>query len=145
MGRWTPLRRRRRGGDCARRGLAFALAATVLALTGCAPADDAGASSPVQLDVALAPAPPRVGEATLTLTLAMDGRPVEGAALSIEGNMAHAGMVPVFAEASETAPGTYLAQLEFTMGGDWFLLVFAELPDGSEHGWKHDVPGVLPE
>jgi hypothetical protein len=51
-------------------------------------------------------------------------------------------MVPVFAPALETAPGRYQAALEFTMGGDWFILVRAELPDGRTMERKIDVPGV---
>ena len=43
---------------------------------------------------------------------------------------------------SETAPGRYQADLEFTMGGDWFILVRAELLDGRSMERKIDVPGV---
>ena len=56
--------------------------------------------------------------------------------------MNHAGMVPVFADAVEIAPGRYRADLEFTMSGDWFILVRADLPDGRSMERKIDVPGV---
>jgi hypothetical protein len=51
-------------------------------------------------------------------------------------------MVPVFADAVEVEPGRYRAELEFTMGGDWFLLVDAETRDGRTLRWQRDVPGV---
>ena len=56
--------------------------------------------------------------------------------------MNHAGMVPVFADARETAPGRYEATLNFTMAGDWFILVQARLPDGRTVEQAIDVPGV---
>jgi hypothetical protein len=56
--------------------------------------------------------------------------------------MNHAGMVPEFAQAREMAPGRYQGDLEFTMGGDWFILVRAKLPDGRALERKIDVPGV---
>jgi hypothetical protein len=71
-----------------------------------------------------------------------NGLPISGAQVELEGNMNHAGMVPVFAEASEVAPGRYRAGMEFTMGGDWFILVRADLPDGRSMERKVDVPGV---
>jgi hypothetical protein len=60
----------------------------------------------------------------------------------VEGNMNHAGMRPSFADLHETEPGRYTGTLRFTMGGDWFLLVQATLPDGNQVEQKIDVPGV---
>jgi sensor domain CHASE-containing protein len=51
-------------------------------------------------------------------------------------------MRPVFASAREVSPGTYEAPLELTMGGDWFLLVDARLPDGGTLHRQVDLPGV---
>ena len=97
----------------------------------------------VAVELDLEPDPPRLGPATVTIALRnADGQPISGAAVEIEGNMSHAGMVPVLARASEVAPGRYQADLEFTMGGDWFLLVRADLPDGRSLERKIDVPGV---
>jgi len=97
----------------------------------------------VAVDLAIEPEPPRIGSATVTVTLRdTDGQSIAGARVELEGNMNHAGMVPVFAEANEVAPGRYQAGLEFTMGGDWFILVRAELPDGRFMERKVDVPGV---
>ena len=51
-------------------------------------------------------------------------------------------MVPEFADATEVAPGTYEARFEFTMGGDWILLLDATTTDGAKHHWEEDVPNV---
>jgi hypothetical protein len=72
------------------------------------------------------------------------GRPLRGAAVRLEGNMSHAGMRPVFGTAREVAPGTYEAPLELTMGGDWFLLIDAKLPEGGTLRRQVDLPGVRP-
>ena len=81
--------------------------------------------------------------ATLVLNLTdTDNRPISGAKIELEGNMSHAGMTPVFSEATETEPGRYEAPLEFTMGGDWFILVKATLSDGRTLERQIDVPGV---
>jgi hypothetical protein len=97
----------------------------------------------VGVDLVIEPEPPQLGPATLTVALtAADGQPIAGAAVELEGNMNHAGMVPVFVQASEIEPGRYQADLEFTMGGDWFILVRADLPDGRSMERKIDVPGV---
>ena len=70
------------------------------------------------------------------------GRPLGGARVTLEGNMAHAGMRPVFAEASESGPGSYESALEFTMGGDWVVLVRLTRPDGRKIERQFDVKGV---
>ena len=113
------------------------------AAVGCA-GDDAAASG-VSVALAFDPAP-CVGPTAITVTLAeADGRPVVGAAVHVEGNMNHAGMVPELGEAHEVAPGRYRVELEFTMGGDWFFVVDASLPDGRAIEEVVHVPGVLTE
>jgi hypothetical protein len=97
----------------------------------------------VGVDLAIEPDPPRIGPAVVTVALRdADGQPIRGAVVTLEGNMSHAGMVPVLADAVEVAEGRYRAELEFTMGGDWFILVQADLPDGRSMERKVDVPGV---
>ena len=120
--------------------LALALA---FALAGCGGTGGDSGSGGAELDLTLDPAIPVVGMSRLLFAITEpDGTPLEGARLRIEGNMNHAGMVPEFADATETRPGHYEAELEFTMGGDWFLLVDAETADGRHLSWKEDVPGV---
>ena len=95
------------------------------------------------MDLVIAPQPPQLGPATITVALTdATDMPIEGAEVELEGNMNHAGMVPVFAQSTEVAPGRYRADLEFTMGGDWFILVRAKLPDGRSMERAIDVPGV---
>jgi hypothetical protein len=112
-----------------------------LALTACQQAED---NLPdVSVDLAISPDPPQVGPATVTVTLHdADGEPIGGAEMKLEGTMTHAGMVPVFADATETEPGQYEATLEFTMGGDWIIIVRATLPDGRSLEREFDVRGV---
>jgi len=97
----------------------------------------------VAVDLVVVPDPPQIGPSTVTVTLTdAGGLPIENADLELEANMSHAGMVPVFASAREVAPGQYEASLEFTMGGDWFILVHSQLPDGRSLERRIDLPGV---
>lgn len=74
-----------------------------------------------------------VGPTTLVVTVTTaGGEPVDDAAVSLRGDMTHAGMMPVLADASsEGADGRYLAPFEWTMGGDWVITVEATLADGA--------------
>jgi hypothetical protein len=113
----------------------------LLALSACGRGDRDLADVTVELTIE--PSPPQIGPATITVSLRdAGGRPISGAQMDLEGNMSHAGMVPVFAPATEVEPGLYQADLEFTMGGDWFILVRADLPDGRSMEHKVDVPAV---
>ena len=90
------------------------------------------------------PQPPRVGKAVVVVTLAEPGgAPIEGASVSVEGNMSHPGMQPVYIKTKEISPGRYEAPMNFTMGGDWFLTVTASQTDGSTVEKQFPVPGVL--
>lgn len=76
--------------------------------------------------------------------LAGKSRPVlaTGARVSVEGNMSHPGMVPVFGTAVEVRPGRYEAPLTLTMGGDWVLTVKATLADGRRLSHEVKLPAV---
>lgn len=111
--------------------------------SGCRPPEERAAG--LVVTHTFAPAPPRVGEATMTFTLAdTTGRPVTGAAVALEGTMTHAGMQPVFSSATEVSPGRYTAPLTFTMSGDWIVLLEAALPDGRTLRQQVAIPGVQP-
>ncbi len=58
--------------------------------------------------------------------------------------MAHPGMAPVFSDAHETSPGSYEAHVNFSMGGDWVLLLHVTLADGRKFDKQVDVKGVEP-
>jgi hypothetical protein len=95
-------------------------------LAGCRP-DNRGE---MVLKCSLVPQSPRVGHADVRITLLGRGRqPVVGAQISLEADMSHPGMKPIFAEASAQS-GEYHSKLNFDMPGDWTLLIHARLPDG---------------
>jgi hypothetical protein len=124
--------------------LAVALASAGLSAAGCSRTAD-GAPD-VRVELTVAPDPPAAGPAIVTLRLlaAADGSAVTGASVQIEGTMSHAGMRSVFGTAREEGPGVYAAPLELTMGGDWILLVDAELADGRHLHRELRLPGVRP-
>ena len=100
-------------------------------------------SSILTIEHEITPQPARVGEATLTLRLADAGRqPVTGASITLEGNMSHAGMSPVFAQAKETEPGRYQAIVDLKMAGDWTILTHITLAGGQKLERQLDVKGV---
>lgn len=117
------------------------LALLLLALVGCG---RVSRDLPdVSVGLVLSPEPPQIGPSLVTVTLLdANGKPIEKAEVELEANMSHAGMVPVFAPAREVAPGDYAASVEFTMGGDWFILVRSQLPDGRSFERRIDLPGV---
>jgi hypothetical protein len=95
----------------------------------------------------MTPASPVVGTSALgEVTLRDAGRrPVRRARLVVEGHMTHPGMAPVIATATEREAGVYEVHLEFTMRGEWILLVTGELPDGRKLRQQLDVANARPE
>jgi hypothetical protein len=92
----------------------------------------------------LSPSRPAVGPATVEVSLFdTSGAPVKGAGVEVEGNMSHAGMVPVLARAEEAGDGRYLSRdFRFTMAGDWNLIVRADIPGGGKAARSFAVSGV---
>lgn len=87
----------------------------------------------INLEMSLEPDQPTVGPATLIFTLTdVEGQPINEANLEIEGNMTHAGMVPVLAQTAAGEAGRYAVPFEWTMGGDWIVTVQVTLPDGRQ-------------
>jgi hypothetical protein len=112
-----------------------------LFVTGCSRPTDA--SPVVTIEHAISPEPPKVGPATVILKLAdSSAKPVSGARITLEADMSHAGMAPVFEEASETEPGQYKAHLKFGMAGDWVILLHVRLPSGQTLERQFNVAGV---
>lgn len=112
-------------------------------VTGCSRPID---SSPaVTVQDAISPNPPRVGPATVLLNLAdANSKPVSGARITLEADMSHAGMAPVFEEAEEIGPGQYQARFKFTMAGDWAILLHVRLAGGPVLERQFNVNGVRP-
>lgn len=93
----------------------------------------------------ISPQPPRVGTVMVTLDIKdASGAPVSAARLNLEGNMSHAGMVPVFSEAREIATGRYQSVIELSMAGDWNVTVHVTLSDGRKLDHEFEIRGVEP-
>ena len=134
----------RRGGR--RRPLTKALP-TLLMFSGMvllmAACSRSAAKSPARVtDKQVSPYPARVGPVTVSFRLNDAANLVTGAQVSLEGDMTHAGMAPVFADAHEVAPGQYRGNLNLNMPGDWVLLLHITLPDGRKLEDQIDVRGV---
>ena len=92
-----------------------------------------GSAAAAGLHVTLVPA--AEGDHITVEIVDSDGRPVTDAAVSLEGNMTHAGMVPVLTEgvwdgADGAEDGSYRLPFAFTMLGDWIITVKIERRDG---------------
>jgi predicted small secreted protein len=92
------------------------------------------------------PSPPVAGTPVVArMTIRdRDQKPVIGARLRLEGLMSHPGMAPVVADVVERGEGAYEAPLQFTMAGDWILLVTGELPGGLQFKKQIEIAGVRP-
>jgi len=100
-----------------------------MVLVGCR--GGASVAAGVQMSLEIVNLPATVGETTLQITLRdADGAPIDNAQLDIRGDMNEAGMLPVLRDASESINGVYRVPFEWTMTGDWFVIVTATLPDG---------------
>lgn len=89
----------------------------------------------------MTPTPPIAGgETRVEVTLRDDTRrPVRGANLQVEAHMSHPGMAPVIAPVTERGDGVYEVRLQFTMAGDWIVLVTGGLPDGRILNHRIDI------
>ena len=94
---------------------------------------------------AITPQPVRIGEATVKVQLADNAaQPITNATMMVEADMTHPGMNPVFMAATETAPGNYESKINFTMGGDWVVLLHIRLGNGVKIERQMDVRDVRP-
>jgi hypothetical protein len=122
--------------------IGVACAASML-ISSCSQSSESSARVTIQHEIL--PQPARVGAAIVTLKLAdAAGKPVTGAHIAIEADMTHAGMSPRFADAKETDSGLYQSPLEFSMAGDWVILLHVALPGGKKLEQQFDVRGVRP-
>ncbi|MCB0200905.1 MAG: FixH family protein [Caldilineae bacterium] len=120
--------------------LALGLALTLSACQRASQQIDTGASSGIAMTLAVNPDPATVGQAQVTVTINdASGQPVSGAAVAIKGDMSHAGMMPVLADATEDGAGVYRTDLEWTMAGDWIVTVTATLADGQTVEQQFDL------
>lgn len=106
-----------------------------LALAGCRPPDAGDGARAADPDVRVRVEAPRdavVGPETVRVLVLADDAPVADAAVEVTGDMTHAGMVPVVADAlPDGAPGAYTTRdFAYDMAGDWVLTADVTLPDG---------------
>jgi hypothetical protein len=92
----------------------------------------------------ITPQPPRLGPATIALTITDTAarQALSAARVQLEADMAHPGMSPVFSDATEIGPGRYQGRIDFSMAGDWVLLVHVTLANGQGLERQFDVKGV---
>jgi hypothetical protein len=110
-------------------------------VTACRRAADSTLGISVQEQIT--PEPVRTGPATVAITLSdLAQSPVAKATIMVEADMSHPGMSPVFVQANEIAPGNYRAPIDFSMGGDWIVLLHIKLADGRKIEHQMDVKGV---
>lgn len=124
------------GPAAARVHLLAALALVAFSLlAACGAGNQAGVNPAVQ--IALIPAPEgKDGEYLTVALLDVESQPITDAGVGLEGNMSHAGMVPVISDTVHdaddgVADGRYQVPFRFTMLGDWIMTVSVQLADGT--------------
>jgi hypothetical protein len=96
----------------------------MIVLVACAP------QAKNDLNVQLEVPDRRVGLRPVTMTILYQNKPLENVQVSVRGDMTHAGMAPVLAEAIERGAGQYkVERFNFNMAGDWVLTITAKQND----------------
>jgi hypothetical protein len=110
--------------------LTLALVALVgLPVAGCRPPAER-VDPNRSIEVTLLTTPARVGPAAIEVRLETEGSPVAGASVRVVGDMTHAGMVPVVANAVDLGGGVYRTEgFAFDMVGDWVITAEVRYPD----------------
>ena len=126
--------------------IALLLILTLSSLTACNRANPSAASAGLTVTLLTDEAYPG---STLTVQISDEtGRPVTDVTVSVEGNMTHAGMIPVLSEsvwdgADGDEDGTYTIPFEFTMFGDWIITAKIEQRDGTILNQDFDASATL--
>lgn len=116
----------------------------MIVLAGCGARDDARGSSNADVRLTLEPATAVVGPSRITIQLTDESNtPRAGATIRVEGTMRHAGMAPVIRDAIEVSAGQYSVEdFEFTMAGDWVLIISGTTSDGDSITTQVDIGTV---
>ena len=106
----------------------------IFGLVACQGSGQSGGEDNGNVKIALQPLPQE--DALIVVLTNTDGTPITDATVAVEGNMNHAGMVPVLADAvaddaDGNADGQYRLPFTFTMLGDWILSITVTQADGS--------------
>lgn len=124
--------------------LILGLAAIPLLASACRSSASASTPGEVRIDLRLL-TEKTTGPATFEVMIqAAGGEPVDGAEVTVRGDMSHAGMKPVLAGARGEGEGRYITDgFEFTMAGDWIVTAEVVLPGGVTAARTIDVTGVV--
>lgn len=106
------------------------LVVLALVIAGCG-SNEVKVVDDVKIDLRVEPDPPAAGEAMFYITVTeADGTPIDGATISLQGNMDHEGMEPANGESDGPGEnGDYAVPFAWSMGGGWIVDVTATLPD----------------
>lgn len=109
--------------------LPIVLAIAILALCACRQQQIA----PADIQLELTASDTLVGETTLLVSVKdQNGKAIANPGkLSVRGDMSHAGMIPVFAEAEAATDGVFALPFAWTMGGGWIVEASLTLPNGA--------------
>ncbi|MCY4466049.1 MAG: copper chaperone PCu(A)C [Chloroflexi bacterium] len=117
------------------------LLATLLLVNAACRQEQKLAASDVVLDMAVSDL--LVGETTLTIRVRdnQGNALAELGTLSLRGDMDHAGMTPVLAEADTAVEGVFNVPFEWTMGGSWTVEASLSLPGGevASQVFRYDI------
>ncbi len=105
---------------------------TGLAAAGCSRVSQEAQQTQLQIELIEPLFPPAVGKDTLNIRLFDENdNPINDATIAVRADMTHAGMIPILGNATEGDKGLYKVPFEWTMGGDWVVVIQATLPDGT--------------
>ncbi|HRE46641.1 MAG TPA: FixH family protein [Aggregatilineales bacterium] len=99
------------------------------------------------LNIAYSPdrSPALVGSGIVIITVTgPDGAPVTNAMVKVTGNMLHEGMMPITGEGKHMGEGQYQVSLQWSMAGDWQVVVNVTRPDGTHAERTFDQDVVMP-
>ena len=113
-----------------------------LGLAACNRERPAQSSPALQITLIAAPAGKDSGY-QIVQVMDQTGQPVTDATVSLEGNMNHGGMAPMFGaavndDADGQADGRYQAPIQLNMLGDWIMTVTVKRSDGTTV--NQDIP-----
>lgn len=125
--------------------LSVALIGVLIAASACHQSAGGGGAqgtpaAEITVQFAYEPDPAQVGESVLLISLRdPNDAPINNATVNVRGDMNHAGMQPVLAQLSAGQGGVYRIPFEWTMAGDWFVVVDVTLADGSTLSQRFDL------
>lgn len=90
--------------------------------------------------------PALAGEGTVIVTVTdAEGQPISGASVSLIATMDHEGMVPVMGHATSEEDGEYMIPINWTMAGDWQVVVTVETEDDRTNEATFDQTVIMAE